>query len=121
MFGRVGSISARLYLLVAIAVAGMITLIGVFYYELSAQVQLQQEQISLSAIRSAAQTSQFDFADFNGWQTAYAFDVSLNGPKAAEDSSSSRKEFLTSANRTRGNLATLQKLSSEVLAGSVQV
>jgi methyl-accepting chemotaxis protein len=114
MFGRVGSISARLYLLVAIAVAGMITLIGVFYYELSAQVQLQQEQISLSAIRSAAQTSQFDFADFNGWQTAYAFDVSLNGPKAAEDSSSSRKEFLTSANRTRGNLATLQKLSSEV-------
>src|SRR4051794_24935904 len=40
--------------------------------------------------------AKFDAADFNGWQTAYAFDVHRGVADAAQDSGSSRATFLKS-------------------------
>ena len=114
MSARLTSISARLYLLVAVAVVGVVTLVGVFYNALTNQITREHDQVTLSDIRSAAQTTQYDFADFNGWQTAYAFDVTLQGRRAAQDDASSRKAFRASAERTQSDLATLQRLSSNL-------
>ncbi|WP_440901951.1 Tar ligand binding domain-containing protein, partial [Actinosynnema sp.] len=44
-----------------------------------------------------AQQVKFRSADFNGWQTAYAFDVALNGASAGSDSSTARAAFLTAS------------------------
>ncbi len=49
----------------------------------------------------------FRGADFNGWQTAYAFDVIRGLPNAASDGSPSRKAFLASAAAFRKELGIL--------------
>jgi methyl-accepting chemotaxis protein len=60
-------------------------------------------------VRLTRQAMQVKFrgADFNGWQTAYAFDVIRGLPSAASDSSSSRKAFLASAADFRKELGVL--------------
>jgi methyl-accepting chemotaxis protein len=60
-------------------------------------------------VRLTRQAMQVKFrgADFNGWQTAYAFDVIRGLPNAASDSSSSRKAFLASAADFRKELGVL--------------
>jgi methyl-accepting chemotaxis protein len=116
MSARIGTITARLYFMVGVAVVGVVTLIGVFYTAMHQQQTLQQHLTTLSGLRSAAQTVQYDFTDFNGWQTAYAFDVALQGPKAAADDAPSRKEFLGSVTRAKEDLAELRKRSQAVTA-----
>src|SRR5690348_16551729 len=49
----------------------------------------------------------FRSADFNGWQTAYAFDVLRGVPGAIDDGTGSRKAFLDSAAAFRSDLAAL--------------
>ncbi|WP_158647634.1 methyl-accepting chemotaxis protein [Actinoplanes sp. ATCC 53533] len=49
----------------------------------------------------------FRSADFNGWQTAYAFDVARGIPDAATDASASRASFLASAQAFRAETAAL--------------
>ncbi|WP_084599457.1 methyl-accepting chemotaxis protein [Actinoplanes subtropicus] len=49
----------------------------------------------------------FRAADFNGWQTAYAFDVSRGVEGAADDTGASRSAFLASADAFRRELAAL--------------
>ena len=44
-------------------------------------------------------------ADFNGWQTAYAFDAVLKTEDALDDQKGSRKEFLDSVALFRVELA----------------
>src|SRR5581483_11552768 len=57
----------------------------------------------------------FRSADFNGWQTAYAFDVFRGAPGAALDTGESRKAFLDSVASFRTALARSQRaLSSEI-------
>ena len=50
----------------------------------------------------------FRSADFNGWQTAYAFDVFRGAPGAALDTGESRKAFLDLVASFRTELARLQ-------------
>jgi len=50
----------------------------------------------------------FRSGDFNGWQTAYAFDVSRGVTGAAEDSADARASFLASATAFRAELAELR-------------
>jgi methyl-accepting chemotaxis protein len=111
MLRRVG-IAARLYLLAAAIGLAVMALVVVGYVSISGQVSTQNNLVSLAATRAAAQTVQFDFADFNGWQTAYAFDVERLGRSATEDQASSRKAFLGSIARTRTDLANLTKLAT---------
>jgi methyl-accepting chemotaxis protein len=61
------------------------------------------------ALTSDAGTATFRTADFNGWQTAYAFDIARNTPKATSDTGASRKAFLASAAAFREDLTRLQE------------
>ena len=69
----------------------------------SASTELSQ---SVRSTREAMQVK-FRAADFNGWQTAYAFDVVRGLNNATSDSSPSRKAFLASAAAFRRELAAL--------------
>ncbi|BCJ48668.1 hypothetical protein Asp14428_01430 [Actinoplanes sp. NBRC 14428] len=57
----------------------------------------------------------FRSGDFNGWQTAYAFDVSRGVPDAAADTAGARKSFLASVAAFRSEVAALRegRLSAE--------
>jgi methyl-accepting chemotaxis protein len=57
----------------------------------------------------------FRSADFNGWQTAYAFDVLRGVPGATDDTTGSRRDFLASAARFDAELTALsgQALSAD--------
>ncbi|WP_433380173.1 ATP-binding protein [Actinoplanes sp. CA-142083] len=59
----------------------------------------------------AAQQVKYRVADFNGWQTAYAFDITRGLPGAAGDSSPSRAMFLRSAAAFDADLTALQALA----------
>ncbi|GAA2691245.1 MULTISPECIES: methyl-accepting chemotaxis protein [Actinosynnema] len=66
-------------------------------------VALSNQQRALAVVDTdqdttrVAQQVKFRSADFNGWQTAYAFDVALNGASAGSDTSAARAAFLTSS------------------------
>ncbi len=115
MLRRVG-VTVRLTVLAVVVTVAVVTLVAVGFTELRSQVTVQKEVNALGAARAAAQTVQFDFADFNGWQTAYAFDVTRLGPSAAADSADSRKAFLASVARTRTDIAALQALTANSAA-----
>ena len=104
MLRKVG-IAVRLNALVALAAVAMASLVGMGWLALNNQLTTQQDVGRLTRARALAQTAQYDFADFNGWQTAYAFDVKRQGPPAAADGAPSRKAFLASIERTRRDLA----------------
>jgi methyl-accepting chemotaxis protein len=108
MLRRVG-IGARLYLLAAAIGLAVVALVAVSYVSINGQVNTENHLVSLASTRAAAQTVQFDFADFNGWQTGYAFDIVRVGRSAADDQASSRKAFLASIARTRTDLANLDR------------
>ena len=61
-------------------------------------------------LQSAAQTVQYDFADLNGWQNAYAFSAARLGPAGAADTADNRKQFIVVAARTRTDLGRLVDL-----------
>ncbi|HET9654390.1 MAG TPA: methyl-accepting chemotaxis protein [Kineosporiaceae bacterium] len=105
-------ISARMNVLVGIFAVALIGIVVLGYAAVTGQLDAQKELAGMAGMRSAAQTMQYDFADFNGWQTAYAFDVAHQGAQAAADTAPSRKSFLDSVARTRTDLATLKKLAA---------
>ena len=72
-------------------------------------------QASNSLTRDALQVK-FRSADFNGWQTAYAFDIFRGAPGATLDTGDSRKAFLDSASLFRTELAQLQTRPAQRLA-----
>ena len=51
----------------------------------------------------------FLVADFNGWQTAYAFDIVRGTPDATEDDARVRAKFLASAAAFRDKLRTMKE------------
>ncbi len=104
-------ISARLIGLAVLVAVAATVLIAVSVSRVSSQRDVQRSVAQTGTLQAAAQTVQFDFADFNGWQTAYAFDVTRLGTSAAADSAESRKAFLASVARTRTNMAALQALA----------
>lgn len=111
MFRNAG-ISARLNLLAGLFVAATVALIVLGYSSIGGQTATQRRLVSLARTASAAQVVQYDFADFNGWQTAYSFDVTRDGRSAAADGASSRKAFLAAVERTRQDLATFDRLAA---------
>jgi methyl-accepting chemotaxis protein len=60
---------------------------------------------------------QYDFADLNGWQNAYAFSAARQGPAGAVDTAANRKQFLVVAARTRTDLGHLVDLLSSTTDG----
>lgn len=60
-----------------------------------------------AVMESSVLTVQYDFADLNGWQNAYAFDAVRPGAGRVEDTAGNRKVFLEVAARTRLDLRAL--------------
>jgi methyl-accepting chemotaxis protein len=48
-------------------------------------------------------------ADWNGWQTAYAFDIIRGEPNAADNGAPTRKAFLDATTRLRDGIAALER------------
>ncbi|MFN8077942.1 MAG: methyl-accepting chemotaxis protein [Kineosporiaceae bacterium] len=82
-------------------------LVAVATTALVANTQLTQANSRLAegqSIGRDAGNARFGTADFNGWQTAYAFDVAIGTPGATTDQGASRKAFLNSATAFRTSL-----------------
>jgi methyl-accepting chemotaxis protein len=100
-------IGTRLNLLVVLFVASLALVGGVAVVQISAAVRAETELTDASTLRSRAQSVVYDFADLNGWQNAYAFQVATSGAAAAQDDATNRKVFLQVAERTRASVADL--------------
>jgi methyl-accepting chemotaxis protein len=66
--------------------------------ELAVAAQLQHDAL----------TAKFRTADFNGWQSGYAFDIQRGVKDAAADTAGQRKSFLASTAAFKQDIATLQ-------------
>jgi methyl-accepting chemotaxis protein len=100
-------VGARLRALVVLLLCFLGGVAALGYLQVTRGSDAAAELNASSANQSVAQTAQFDFADLNGWQNAYAFDVALRGPAGAADTAPNRKQFLVVAERTRAGLAAL--------------
>ncbi|MFG1605083.1 methyl-accepting chemotaxis protein [Actinoplanes sp. NPDC049265] len=102
-------ISARLSatMLILLVLLGGIAVVGIV-----AISSLRQATATVGDYRETTRLAgqvKFRAADFNGWQTAYAFDAVRGVEGAAADTGASRKSFLASADAFRAELADLDK------------
>ena len=102
---------SRLNLLLAIFVVAVIGVVTLGYVTATSLVSTQKDLSRIAEIHSAAQQVQYDFANFNGWQTAYAFDVAREGPQAIIEAAPSRKAYLNTVAQARRDLAELRYLA----------
>ena len=96
----VASMSILLALVTAIVTVG-----------LSAMSSQRRATATVQAYRTTTRLAmqvKFRSADFNGWQTAYAFDITRGLKDATGDSAPSRASFLASAEAFRAELISLQ-------------
>ena len=89
--------------------AMLLVIVGVVGLRSNLTQATDGEQVAEALALSAdAGTAKFRTADFNGWQTAYAYDVSRGVPNATSDTAQSRKAFLAAAAPSRADLARLK-------------
>ncbi|GIE85370.1 PAS domain-containing sensor histidine kinase [Actinoplanes regularis] len=74
----------------------LIIMIGVAVATTLAQRHADQRASESVALRHDAMVAKFRTADFNGWQTAYAFDTIRGVPEATDDTVGTRAKFLAS-------------------------
>ncbi|GLW27555.1 PAS domain-containing sensor histidine kinase [Actinoplanes regularis] len=74
----------------------LIIMIGVAVATTLAQRHADQRASESVALRHDALVAKFRTADFNGWQTAYAFDTIRGVPEATDDTVGTRAKFLAS-------------------------
>ncbi|MBG0814246.1 methyl-accepting chemotaxis protein [Planomonospora sp. ID82291] len=96
----------------AFAVVGVLLCgaVGVGAVGISSAREATDHLEASTAVRGAALTAKFRTADFNGWQTGYAFDVIRGVPNAADDAVGQRKNFLASTEAFRGDLDKLESM-----------
>lgn len=94
---------------VAFGVVGLLLLamVAVALWGLDRQAKAQESIVAdLVQTRDAMQVK-FRSADFNGWQTAYAFDAVIGTPNATDDDAGTRRAFLDAAQAFRDEIATV--------------
>ncbi|RZU51446.1 PAS domain S-box-containing protein [Krasilnikovia cinnamomea] len=97
--------SARLGSAFGIVALLLIILIGVALDNILAQRRADRQVAESAALQRDASTAKFRAADFNGWQTGYAFDTIRGVPGAAADDGVQRSLFLASTAAFRQDLA----------------
>jgi methyl-accepting chemotaxis protein len=99
---RVRLIALAVLPLTALSVVALVAVSG-----LSAQRQASlRTTVGNSLVEQALQVK-YDAADWNGWQTAYAFDATRGVKNAASDTGDSRKAFLAAGAELDSDLAHL--------------
>ncbi|MEU7906182.1 ATP-binding protein [Actinoplanes sp. NPDC049118] len=86
----------------------LIIMIGIAVGNIHAQRRADRQVAESAAVQRDALTAKFRTADFNGWQTAYAFDAIRGVPGAAADDGVQRRRFLASAAALRQDLARIR-------------
>ena len=101
-------VGARLAL--AFGVLGLLLaiVVSVALWGFARQSAARERIVEDQQLTEAAGELKFGAADFNGWQTAYAFDVFRSGPSAVEDDAENRRRFLTSTEFFSEQLASLR-------------
>jgi len=115
------SIRARLIALgvlplVLILVVSMVAVLG-----FTSDTAASEAVASSADISNDAQSLQYQAADYNGWQTAYAYDVTRGVKGAYEDTADSRKAFLASGAEVARKLDLLKANTALTDAETVQV
>lgn len=100
---------SRLNHILAVFTVAAVALIILGYSAASRMTMAQTELSRLDTVRSATEKVRYDFADVNGWQTAYAFDQARLGPQMVVDTGA-RRSFLKSLAECRRDLAELIEL-----------
>jgi methyl-accepting chemotaxis protein len=84
----------------------LLAVVGYLGFGTQAEAALESQQ-SANLVKLAQQVK-YQAADWNGWQTGYAFDVVRGAPGAAGDAADSRKAFLGSTDALRADIARLR-------------
>ncbi|WP_203996953.1 methyl-accepting chemotaxis protein [Virgisporangium aurantiacum] len=105
------SVGVRLTVNAVVTLALLLGVAALGYSVTSKQSRLAGEANDAALVVEAAKQVKFRSADFNGWQTAYAFDVARGLPNAVADSSDSRKQFLAAADAFQDELGALESLA----------
>lgn len=79
------------------------------WHGIAAEISAREKLADALMLTHHAMELKFLAADFNGWQTAYAFDVVRDTPGAVEDDSKIRAAFLRSANDFREKLSDMPR------------
>lgn len=108
------SLGRRLACAFAVVLLLLLGVLGVGLDTASAQSRAAAQLANADRLLAAAGQVKFRSADFNGWQTAYAFDVLRGAPDATSDGAPSRAAFLSSAAAFQRELATATALASAV-------
>jgi methyl-accepting chemotaxis protein len=107
------SVSKKLYGSFGAVVALLLVVTGVGLWSGSAQSASTNRVESASQVATAAGQVKYRAADFNGWQTAYAFDIIRGQKGATGDTAPSRKAFLASAAAFQNETRALDALRLE--------
>ncbi|MFN8168172.1 MAG: hypothetical protein U0S36_05250 [Candidatus Nanopelagicales bacterium] len=91
------SIRLRLIALAVIPLALVVLIALMAVSGFNGQIAATEDAQGSNAKAERALAMKYQAADWNGWQTAYAFDIALRGKAAAADSAESRAAFLASA------------------------
>ncbi|MBZ5740991.1 methyl-accepting chemotaxis protein [Nocardioides mangrovi] len=105
--GRRTSIAARLVALALVGPVALLAVVALGVEGFSRQQDASTDVQGYLAVAGEAAAVRFQSADWNGWQTAYAFDVLRGEPTAATDEGASRTAFLQSAQQLEAGLRVL--------------
>jgi methyl-accepting chemotaxis protein len=100
-------IGFRLGVMTGVLLAFLAVILGVGVTAMSRQQRATSTVAAYKTATRAAMQVKFRAADFNGWQTAYAFDVARGAEGATADTGESRAAFLASAASFRTEVAAL--------------
>jgi methyl-accepting chemotaxis protein len=102
-------ISTRLVAAMAVLLALLCVIVGISLSAISDQKRATHLVSDYQSTTRLAMQVKFRSADFNGWQTGYAFDVARGIPDAAADAGASRASFLASTQAFRDETAALAR------------
>jgi len=113
---RAFSVRIRLIVGFGLVLAAVAVLAVVGYVGFGTQLAASTRVRSNSVLTQRALQVKYQAADWNGWQTGYAFDIVRGVPNAASDDAESRKAFLASTDKLRAAIESLR--TSSGLTGS---
>jgi methyl-accepting chemotaxis protein len=90
-------IGPRLIAALTVLLGLVIGIVAVGMWSIATQHAATATLAAFQSTTRQAQEVKFGSADFNGWQTAYAFDIQRGAPGAATDTGTARAAFLKSA------------------------
>ena len=109
------TMASRIVALLLLLSTGLVSVAAVAISSQRAATASQERFSTVADLARDAADLRYRFADLNGWQTAYALDVALQGPDGARDASPSRKAFLASVSTAQRDLDAVTRAGQSVI------